>query len=79
MIYISAYWWYSFKYNSISSICAFKYRTYMNTIAISPQIILSLLQKTNIKRKTIKVKECTDIAESIDEDNIIPSNKLFFL
>ena len=75
IIYIPAYWWYSFKYNSISSICAFKYRTYMNTIAISPQIILSLLQKTNIKRKTIKVKECTDIAESIDEDNIIPSNK----
>jgi hypothetical protein len=59
IIYIPAYWWYSIKYNSISSICAFKYRTYMNTLAISPQIILSLLQKTNIQRKNVKVKETT--------------------
>jgi len=68
IIYIPAYWWYSFKYNNISSVCAFKYRTYMNTIAISPQIVLSLLQKTNIQRKTMKVKECDDIDTKVDND-----------
>ena len=40
----------------------------MNTIAISPQIVLSLLQKTNIQRKTMKVKECDDIDTKVDND-----------
>ena len=28
IIYIPAYWWYSIKYEKLSSICCFKYRTF---------------------------------------------------
>lgn len=57
IIHIPAYWWYSIKYNSLSSICTFNYRTYMNTIAISPYICMHLLQKTNVKREIVKTKD----------------------
>ncbi len=50
---IPAYWSYSISYQEISSICVLQYRTYMNTIAILPDLIIQLLQKQNIKRKTI--------------------------
>jgi|TARA_B110000858_G_scaffold70856_1_gene82265 hypothetical protein len=49
IIYIPAHWWYSFEYVELSSICNFQYRTYMNTISISPELIMGLLQKQNIK------------------------------
>ena len=51
IIFIPAYWWYSIQYDELSSICVFRYRTYMNTLAISPQIGMSLLQKQNIKNE----------------------------
>ena len=51
IIYIPAYWWYSIKYEKLSSICCFKYRTFMNVLAISPELILSMLQSQNIKRE----------------------------
>ena len=57
MIHIPAYWWYSIRYNKLSSICTFKYRTYMNTIAITPSIMIHLLQKTNVKREIVKKNE----------------------
>lgn len=57
IIHIPAYWWFSIKYNKISSICSFQYRTYMNTIAIMPQICIHFLQKTNVKREIIKKNE----------------------
>ena len=50
---IPAYWCYSMKYQDMSSICVLQYRTYMNTIAILPDLIIQLLQKQNIKRKTV--------------------------
>jgi hypothetical protein len=54
IIFIPAYWWYSIEYTELSCICSFQYRTYMNTLAILPEIILSLLQKQNIKRDVVK-------------------------
>ena len=54
IIFIPAYWWYSIEYTELSCICSFQYRTYMNTLAILPEIILSLLQKQNIKRDAVK-------------------------
>jgi hypothetical protein len=57
MIFIPAYWWYSIEYTELSCICSFQYRTYMNTLAILPEIILSLLQKQNIKRDAVKKVE----------------------
>ncbi|ANS04282.1 hypothetical protein [uncultured Mediterranean phage] len=54
MIFIPAYWWYSIEYVELSCICSFQYRTYMNTLAILPELVLSLLQKQNIKRDAVK-------------------------
>ena len=52
IIYIPAYWWYSIKFDNVGSLCEFKYRTYMNTLAISHHICLCFLQRSNVQRKT---------------------------
>jgi len=49
IIYIPAFWWYSIKYENISCLLMFKYRTYMNTVAILPQLVIKTLQNLNIK------------------------------
>ena len=41
----------------LSSICTFKYRTFMNVLAISPELILTMLQGQNIKRDVVKKVE----------------------
>jgi len=67
IIFIPAYWWYSIEYQELSSICIFKYRTYMSTLSTLPQILMSYLQKQNIKR---------EIAKKLDIiEQIIPLNK----
>jgi hypothetical protein len=63
IIFIPAYWWYSIEYETVSSICAFKYRTFMNSLAISPEIVLSMLQGQNIKRDTVKKVEMSEKKE----------------
>ena len=50
MIFIPAYWWYTIEYEKLTSICNFQYRTYMNTVAIIPELFLSFLQTLNMKR-----------------------------
>ena len=54
LLFIPSFWLYSIKYDEISSISVFSYRTYMNTIAILPDLIMSFLQKQNIYRKNVK-------------------------
>jgi hypothetical protein len=54
ILYIPAYWWFSFKFDENTSVSCFKYRTYMNNIAISPKIGLYILQNQNIERKIAK-------------------------
>ena len=57
IIYIPAYWWYSFEFSENTSVCVFKYRTYMNNVAISNHLLVNLLQSQNVKRETVKKKE----------------------
>ena len=55
VMFIPAYWWYSIQFNSHeTSVCSFKYRTHMNTLAIAPPLLLNLLQNMNIKRDTLE-------------------------
>ena len=55
IVFIPAYWWYTIKYNSNDAlILNFKYKTYMNNIAIIPYYIKYFLQKQNIKHNIIK-------------------------
>jgi hypothetical protein len=60
IIYIPAYWWYSIKLNEKSAICIFKYRTYMNNIAILNHSLMHLLQRQNIKREIYKKKDLSE-------------------
>lgn len=54
ILYIPAYWWYSIRMEADSSVSCFYYRTYMNTLAISPYLGLHLLQMQNVKRTIAK-------------------------
>lgn len=53
-VFIPAYWWYSIKLHKDTSISCFRYRTYMNNIAISPYIAMYALQMQNVKRDVVK-------------------------
>ena len=64
VISIPPFWHYSICYNDMSSICTFQYRTYMNTIAILPDLIMQLLQRQNIHRKIIKNIDINKTKES---------------
>ena len=67
-VFIPAFWWYSIKFNKNTSISCFRYRTYMNNIAISPYIALYALQIQNVKRnvaKTASIKELNMEAKTV--------------
>ena len=53
-LFIPAYWWHSFKFSNDTSISSFKYRTYMNTIAIMPNLLMYALQNQNVERQIAK-------------------------
>ena len=62
-VFIPAFWWYSIKLDKNTSISCFRYRTYMNNVAISPYIAMYALQIQNVKRNVAK-------KVSIDEINV---------
>jgi hypothetical protein len=53
-IYIPAYWWYSIEFHKESSITCCRYRTYMNNVAIIPNVFMYALQNQNIKLDIMK-------------------------
>lgn len=53
-LYIPAFWWYSIQFGKGASISCFRYRTYMNNVAISPYIFLHALQLQNVKCQVAK-------------------------
>jgi len=74
ILFLPAYWWYSIEYGKETSISTFKYKTYMNTIAILPKIVMKLLQNQNVKNNTVE-KVTENKTTSIDtyaniKDNI---------
>jgi hypothetical protein len=64
IIYIPAYWWCSMQFPETSTIlttiCCFKYRTYMNTISVLDKLCMWLLQQQNVKRDIIEKKITND-------------------
>lgn len=60
IIYIPAYWWCSMQFpeNSTSSttLCCFKYCTYMNAVSMLDKLCMWLLQQQNVKRDAIEKK-----------------------
>jgi hypothetical protein len=67
ILYIPAYWLYSIKLCESSSILTMKYRTYMNMLAISPSLVINLLQNQNIKMNYLKKMELESIAIAKEE------------
>ena len=57
IIFIPAYWWYTIHFTKDTTLCSFKYRTYMNTVAILPQLAMRFLQRQNVKRNVVIQKE----------------------
>jgi len=81
ILFIPAYWWYSFKFDVDTSVSCFRYRTYMNNIAISPNIIMYALQNQNVERKIakkidIKVLQKSTENNSMEEDKINNENEI---
>jgi hypothetical protein len=62
-LFIPPFWWYSIKFNKNTSISCFRYRTYINNLAISPYIFMYMLQIQNVKRNVVKK---IDINENIN-------------
>lgn len=64
-VYIPAYWWYSIQFGKDTSISCFRYRTYMNNLAVTPYVGLHALQIQNVKR---------DVAKKINIDELNIAN-----
>lgn len=67
IIFIPAYWWYSIWFEDNTSLVSFKYKTYMNNIAISNHLLVNMLQNQNVKREIAKKK---DIQNEPDKEEI---------
>jgi hypothetical protein len=73
ILYIPAYWWYTFKFQEETSVSCLKYRTYMNNIAISPKIFMYALQNQNVERKIAKQINVNNLVDEIKDSTSILS------
>jgi hypothetical protein len=53
VFFIPAYWWYSVEFGEETTVCTFKYRTFMNQVAIAPHLFTHVLQTQNVKRNML--------------------------
>ena len=67
IIFIPAYWWYSMEFADATSLCSFKYKTYMNNVAILPQLFMRFLQRQNIKRGASSPQPPTTRLEELEK------------
>lgn len=65
-MFIPPYWWYGIEFQKDSSIALFKYRTYMNHLAILPHTCMYFLQMQNVKREVVKKAELVKAPASTD-------------
>jgi hypothetical protein len=70
-LYIPAYWWYSIQFNKNASISCFRYRTYMNNLAILPKVVMYGLQIQNVKRNVAKKASLDELKTSTASHEII--------
>jgi ribosomal protein L16 Arg81 hydroxylase len=54
MLFVPAYWWYSFKLGKDACILGFQYRTVMNVVATLPDAIMGLMQRQNTTMLILK-------------------------
>ena len=73
-VFIPAFWWYSIKFNKNTSISCFRYRTYMNNIAISPYIAMYALQIQNVKRNVAKKASIEELNMESKNITVVETN-----
>jgi len=79
MIHIPAYWFYSIRYKDSASVAVFKYRTYMNNIAILPKLGMYFLQMQNTKHTIVKKYEdvkYNDEKKELNDNGVTDINNL---
>lgn len=75
ILFLPAYWWYSIEFGKATSVATFKYKTYMNIIAILPQLGQKFLQNQNVKNKTIAKVETAPVNVALMPTNLaMPTN-----
>ena len=67
IVVIPPYWFYSIKFMGIPSVCSMSYQTIMNTLAILPEIGMTVLQGQNIKH---------NIVNKLTENNYLKKEKV---
>jgi len=70
ILFLPAYWWYSIKFSTCSSVTCFRYRTYMNNLAILPYVGLYSLQIQNVKRDVAKKIDISELNNENTEKDI---------
>ncbi len=73
-LFIPSYWWYTFKFLENTSVGCFRYRTYMNNIAISPNIAMYALQNQNVEHKIAKKIDMTYLDTNKNNNNATTYN-----
>ena len=74
-LYIPAFWWYSIQFDDNTSVAFFKYKTYMNILAIIPYIIMYSLQILNTKRNIVKTIDFTTLTQA-EQSSSSPASPL---
>jgi hypothetical protein len=75
ILFLPAYWWYSIEFGPTASMCSFKYKTYMNAVAILPHLVMKLLQTQNIKRNNIRIlPDAVPPPPIVAQTNVVPTN-----
>ncbi len=69
ILFIPPYWWYSIRYDSVSSISTLQYNTYLSMLSLIPTLAIHKLQLLNIKREHIKKADLEDIQVDISGNN----------
>jgi hypothetical protein len=75
-IFIPAFWWYSIKFNKDACISCFKYRTYMNNLAMSPYFGMHALQIQNVKRDVVPILHISTLQKEPLINNINNINNI---
>jgi len=70
LLYIPAYWLYSVKFVVKSCALMMKYRTYTNVLAVSPSLIMNLLQNQNIKTSYLKKLELETMVSKKEAEEV---------
>lgn len=66
LLFIPAYWFYSFKFNE-TILIHFNYKTYMNQLSILPDYLIHFMQRMNVKKKREDKLFTSDIQISKDK------------